>query len=141
MYPWGIMVVLSNTLPKSGNHAQPVNTSSICALRYWRLNHSLPISASTYTYGFETSYLYSKATTLTSRHTSSKPIPHLMLRQTLQQRRRRQRRQRQQPLQLLQARGQPRKLKKGPNGRRSSTLRAPSLILGRGTMRRQQISS
>ena len=132
-YPLGITLALSNTSPRFGNRAQPVNTSSTCALQSWRLNHSLLVSASTYTHGFETSSLYCKATTLTFRHTSSKPTPHLMLRQMPHH---------QQPLpQLFQARGQSRKLKKGPNGKRSSTLRALSPILGRGTTRRQQTSS
>lgn len=132
-YLWEITPMLSSTSPRFGNHAQPVNTLSICVLQSWRLNHPLPISASSRAHGFETSFSYCKATTLTSRHTSSKPTPHLMLRQMLHHQR--------PPLQLFLARGQPRKLKKGSNGRRSSILRVPSLILGRGTMRRQQISS
>jgi len=75
---------------------------------------------------------YYKETTHTSRHMSSKPTPRLMLRQTPHQQRL--------PLQLSQAQRQPRKRRKGPNGRQNSTLQVPLLTLGKGTMRRRRIS-
>jgi len=131
-YPSGITPVPSNTSQKSGNHALPVNMLSTCALQSWRLN--LPSSTlgshSTYEIGF--SFLYCKATTLTFRHTSSRPTPRLMPRQTPHQ---------QLPLPPPQGQDQPRKLRKGLNGRRNSTLQAPLLISDKEAMRRQRISS
>jgi len=131
-YPSGISPIPSNTSQKSGNHVLPVNMLSTCALQSWRLNLPSSTLGSSDSYEIGSSFLYCKETTLTFQRTSSRPTPRLMLRQTLHQ---------QLPLPSPLGQGQPRKLRKGLNGKRNSTLQAPLLISDKEAMRKQRISS